>query len=409
MAVVTLFLPAWMVFLPAVAFDAGLAAVDFCRLSVRWSPRPRVADSAPRRAWSVPAQGARGPEGHLPPALALAAAPSLAWLLPACADLVRFTGLWRRYALLALLASALAAYSGLVYRRLDRARSQLLHSVGPHRYTVRQLRSRISELDEEQARSVRTARLSERTRIAREIHDNVGHLLTRAIMQAQAFQVVAQAQGEERAAGDFADLGATLDEAMTTIRRSVHDLEDEGTDFSAQIEAAATVPSGMASGDLRVSVTNDITAAPAPVARCFATVIREALSNTIRHSDASTASVVLRDHPAFWQLVVQDDGSAITDQAGTARVGNAGTDERRAHGFRAFAGVVAMPSDPAERWRGMGLADIEARAKALGGSALTGPYGRGWRVFVSLPKGPWRDKLAGEGAAEGESSKEAGR
>ena len=50
----------------------------------------------------------------------------------------------------------------------------------------RSVRSRIADIDEERAQSIRMATLGERTRIAREIHDNVGHLLTRAIMQAQA-------------------------------------------------------------------------------------------------------------------------------------------------------------------------------------------------------------------------------
>lgn len=57
-------------------------------------------------------------------------------------------------------------------------------------------RSRIADIDEERAQSIRMATLGERTRIAREIHDNVGHLLTRAIMQAQAGQN--GGQGDER-------------------------------------------------------------------------------------------------------------------------------------------------------------------------------------------------------------------
>lgn len=39
--------------------------------------------------------------------------------------------------------------------------------------------------------------------------------------------------------------------------------------------------------------------------------------------------------------------------------------------------------------RGMGLADIESRVRALGGTAVCGPYEGGWRVFVSVPKKRW--------------------
>lgn len=37
----------------------------------------------------------------------------------------------------------------------------------------------------------------------------------------------------------------------------------------------------------------------------------------------------------------------------------------------------------------MGLADIESRVRALGGTAVCGPYEDGWRVFVSVPKKRW--------------------
>ena len=110
------------------------------------------------------------------------------------------------------------------------------------------------------------ATLGERTRIAREIHDNVGHLLTRAIMQAQAGRAVAEATDDEVAARGFTTLGETLDDAMTMVRRSVHDLEDDGTDFAAQIEAAVASFDGI-SPDFSVSLA---TTSTRPRPRCHA-------------------------------------------------------------------------------------------------------------------------------------------
>ena len=85
---------------------------------------------------------------------------------------------------------------------------------------------------------------------------------------------------------------------MTMVRRSVHDLEDDGTDFAAQIEAAVASFDGI-SPDFSVSLANDVDTAPAPVSRCFATVIREALANVAHHSEAHEASVTLRDFPTL--------------------------------------------------------------------------------------------------------------
>ncbi|PAU66930.1 Signal transduction histidine kinase, partial [Bifidobacterium italicum] len=208
------------------------------------------------------------------------------------------------------------------------------------------------------AADMRRARLNERTRIAREIHDNVGHTLTRAIMMTQADQIVATTIGDDGHAAQFARIGATLDEAMTMIRRSVHDLKDEGTDFQGMMEDAAAVSEG---SPLRVRLVDGIRQAPSSLAHCFAAIIREALTNTVRHGTAREATVRLIDLPGLWQLVVQDDGG--------------------------------KPERPVRRAGGIGLADIEERARALGGTATCGPYAQGWRVFVSVPK---TDAAAGE-------------
>ena len=242
-------------------------------------------------------------------------------------------------------------------------------------------RLRLSDIDEERTRAVRMATLGERTRIAREIHDNVGHLLTRAIMQAQAGKAIADATGDSAASQGYAALGDTLNDAMTMIRRSVHDLEDDGTDFSIQIADAVHSFSGVSPG-FAVRLFNGIDTAPAPVARCLATVIRESLTNVVRHSNAKQATVTLRDFPAFWQLVVQDEGPSRQDgptDAGTSQISSSQT------------GMA----DDIEGLRGMGLSDIETRVRALGGTSLCGPYQSGWRVFVSLPKTHWSHQPSG--------------
>ena len=62
------------------------------------------------------------------------------------------------------------------------------------------------------------ATLKERNRIAREIHDNVGHMLTRSILQLGALSVINK---DETVGEAINDLSGTLNTAMTSIRSSV--------------------------------------------------------------------------------------------------------------------------------------------------------------------------------------------
>ena len=210
---------------------------------------------------------------------------------------------------------------------------------------------RLADVESARSADLQHARLTERTRIAREIHDNVGHLLTRAIMLTNADQVIATSTGDTLHADQFGQLGHTLDEAMTMIRKSVHGLKDEGTDFRAMVEDAMATAK---QSDVEIRLSNAIDAVPSHVAHAFTAVIRGALTNTIRHSAASEAHVHLIDLPGLWQLIVQ---------------GNGGVPER---------GRVAS--------MGIGIADIEERARALDGTATCGYHNGGWRVFMSVPK-----------------------
>ena len=343
-SLLAMFIPVWLFFLPALAFEAGVGLGTMV-------PATGSADFKNTQAKDSVLASLRQ---------LLALLPAFFWLIPAITDLILFRGLTQGYALLALLTSALTQGGGLTCAHLAVAKGREWRIEDTERYRIRQLHGRINDLDEERAQATRMAHLSERTRIARDIHDNVGHLLTRAIMQVQAGRVVAQSKGDQSTERILDDVGKTLNEAMTTIRRSVHDLEDEGTDFASQMEDASSEAS---MGRLKVDLNNGIETAPAPVCRCLATIVREALTNTVRHSSARSAQVILRDLPAFWQMVVQDDG-----------------------------GIQQSQPDS----RGMGLADMEARARALGGTANSGPNRQGWKVFVSLPKEPWSNESAAE-------------
>ena len=208
------------------------------------------------------------------------------------------------------------------------------------------LEARNRDLQEARDLSAQVATLAERGRIAREIHDNVGHLLTRGIMQVEALKVVHAS--EPSLVGEYDAVSQTLDEAMKTVRASVHDLRDNAADPRVLMQSALD-----GCGIEQTELVYEVDELPANVARCFVAIVREAATNTMRHSDATRIEVQVREYPGLFQLVVQDNGSG---------------------------GTTSSPVGA-----GMGLQAMDDRVRALGGTLRT-EYRDGFRVFASIPR-----------------------
>lgn len=215
------------------------------------------------------------------------------------------------------------------------------------------------DLQEKQDYEVTLATLNERSRIAREIHDNVGHLLTRSVLQIEALQVVHA--DDEAVKGELEQVGATLHEALDTVRQSVHDLHDDSLDLRTRLIS-------IAESDRTLAVDLDFKAddVPSAVGYCFIAIVRESLANAAKHSDADRVHVSVIEYPAFWRLTVQDNGTAEKSLA---------SDSARGEGIGVRGGS------------GIGLQTMEDRARSLGGVFRT-EYDRGFRIFVSIPKEP---------------------
>ena len=259
-----------------------------------------------------------------------------------------------RALLLTVILSVAATLLSLRTAQLEREQERMRRTRDGLQERALALESRNRDLADRQDYEVELATLAERARIAREIHDNVGHQLTRASLQTEALRVVHA--NEPGVAADFADVKRTVDEALQLVRTSVHALNDNAANLSVQLERIAEGARSDGGPQIELEVLAEH--APANVANCFAAILREALSNTIRHARAQNVTVRCMEHPSFYQLIVTDDGE------GRIRAGGRGIAE------------------------GMGLGSMRERVEALGGTFTAGPRAGapGWRVFATVPK-----------------------
>ena len=241
-----------------------------------------------------------------------------------------------------------AASAVLLYRRITALTGQV-ERLTDLRDTVTErnmiLTDRNLKMAQMQDYEIHLATMKERNRIAREIHDNVGHMLTRALLQAGALNVINQ---DDRLREPLLGLKDTLGTAMTSMRESVHTLHDDSIDLKKVIEDSIRTLGARFTVRLDYDISKN---APGSIKQCMAGVIKEGLSNAVKHSSGDRIAIIVREHPAFYQLVIEDNGCC---------------------------------KEIAET--GIGLENMTDRVKSIGGQISFTPSDKGFRIFVSVPR-----------------------
>ena len=198
------------------------------------------------------------------------------------------------------------------------------------------------------------ATLKERNRIAREIHDNVGHMITRVIVQVQALRIINK---DPKLTEQLDSVGETLDLAMTGIRKSVHELHDDSIDVSIAIrEIASTLPERF---DTEVSTSID-SPADNMTKSVIVGIIKEAVTNISKYSKGTKVRIEVIENNSFWKVRIWDNGKNPDREC-----------------------LLTGEYFSSE---GLGLTNIAARAKSLGGRATLLSNARGFEIIAVLPK-----------------------
>jgi signal transduction histidine kinase len=289
--------------------------------------------------------------------------------------------------------------------------------------------TRPERLAAELAATQRAARqLAERNRLARELHDSVGHALTVTMLQAEAARRMLGAPGGSdpesaaRALDTIAETGRTalaeLDYVLGVLR------DDGGWKHGPQQNTALGNGTGPGSGwredgsattapvdrrarpdlsaldalvagarsagtDVTATVRGRLNTVPPTVSREAYRVVQEALTNALRHAAGRPV-----------RLGVEVDDRAVTVRAGnplpgsrpTSRRAPAAPDDRRSGGPADEPGSVPGDRQNGGPSGGRGLVGMTERVRMLGGDLAAGDRDGHWQVRATLPLDP-----AGEG------------
>ncbi|HYF62883.1 MAG TPA: sensor histidine kinase [Herpetosiphonaceae bacterium] len=187
-----------------------------------------------------------------------------------------------------------------------------------------ELRRAKADLERYASQAEELAVLRERTRLAREMHDSLGHALVLVNVKLEAAERL-YAVSPERGAGELQATRQLVRGAMTDLRRSLADLrssDQPGADLPLALRQHAEEWRRRTRLELTCTLPERVPPIAPAVAEAFWAVAREALANIERHAAASRASLELRAAEDL-ELRIGDNGLGVSPAA-LARPGHYG-------------------------------------------------------------------------------------
>jgi two-component system, NarL family, sensor histidine kinase DesK len=220
---------------------------------------------------------------------------------------------------------------------------------------MRDLQLRNVELTEARAELARAAVAAERERIARDLHDLLGHTLSVITIKAELAGRLLPDRPDQ-ASAEVADVEHVARQALGEVRQAVSGYRKPTLDGELEGARMALSAAGIDAAFERPPITLD-----PEVEAVLAWAVREGATNVIRHSGARHCQVRISAGLADAAVEVLDDGSGVRGANGSAD-----------GGVSQFGNGIAGLAERAERLRGR----IEAGRL---------PEGGGFRLAVSVP------------------------
>jgi two-component system sensor histidine kinase DesK len=153
-----------------------------------------------------------------------------------------------------------------------------------------------------QAESEHLAKIAERERIARDLHDLLGHTLSVIVLKSELASRLT-ATDPARAAVEIRDVERISRDALTQVRAAVRGYRSAGFDGELREAMRALEAAG-------IQVETSMEPPPLSPAQetVFAMALREAVTNIVRHAHATVCRLTLRRVGRFCEMVVSDNG-----------------------------------------------------------------------------------------------------
>jgi two-component system, NarL family, sensor histidine kinase DesK len=208
----------------------------------------------------------------------------------------------------------------------------------------------IAELRRTRAELARVAVADERERFSRDLHDLLGHTLSVMVVKAEAVRRLA-ATDPDAAAAHAADIERVGRTALLDVRQAVDAMRAPNLP-----EELAGARDALEAAGIRTTIEAGALDVPEDVGTVLAWALREGITNVLRHSGASSCTIVITEDGDHAQLEVIDDG--------------VGGPTRPTEGSVARAG---------------GLDGLRDRLRTAGGSVDADSTGEGFRLVARVP------------------------
>lgn len=161
----------------------------------------------------------------------------------------------------------------------------------------------------------RLATIAERERIARDLHDLLGHTLSVIVLKSQLAGRLVRAD-PDRAAAEVEDIEQIGREALSEVRAAVAGYRVRG--LAAELDGARVA---LEAAGVEVEVTIDPADLRPEQESALAMALREAVTNVVRHAGAQRATISITTVGGAVRLEVSDDGRGSVGPAGSGITG----------------------------------------------------------------------------------------